>query len=197
MVGQQLWFGSLHDESTSDSGLNSHNFSALLVFSKPHGLRSISQPGIGPAFAAHQASYTELIVALAPGLVSLQTELAAVVDQATYEALLNHSNTIAANGTLSSGRVVVTLPDGTVVLDTNRDDNTGAANSNSYAHFQAKTINENHNSRVAFLAPQLFECGVAVETKTSTSTGDVENYVGFRLGAHLDSKGTVRISQVQ
>ena len=172
-------------------------FSAALVLSSVPAGAQTCQPGISAGFVNHQASYTELITVIAPALGTLQTQLAAVVDQTTYETLLNTANFLAANGTLVSGRVVVSLADGTVVLDTSRDDNTADPKSNSYAHFQAKTINENHNSRVAFFTAQEYPCGVALETKTSTSTGLVEDYVAFRLGVHLDSVGTARISQSQ
>lgn len=169
---------------------------AVLVMAATSARAQTCEPGISAAFVAHQPSYTELAVVIAPALASLQAELAAVVDQPTYETLLNHANTLAGNATLTSGRVVITLPDGTAILDTSRDDNTADPKSNSFAHFQAKSINENHNSPVAIFTAQEYPCGVAVETKTSTSTGQVENYIAFRLGTHLDSVGTARISQI-
>jgi hypothetical protein len=49
---------------------------------------------------------------------------------------------------LAGSRIVITLPDGTVVVDTSK-------NNNTYANFQAKAINENHNTRVAILDAQL------------------------------------------
>lgn len=153
------------------------------------------QPGINAAVARHFASYNELIQAVIPVYNTVRTHMAAVMDQATYDVVLADANTLAANATLTSGRVVLALPDGTVMLDTSRDDNTADPKSNSYQHFQDKTINENHNSRIAFFAAQEYECGFAVETKTSTTTGQVEDYVGARFGTHLDSIGTLRISQ--
>jgi hypothetical protein len=153
------------------------------------------QPGLSAAFVAHQAAYTQLLTAIAPQLGNLNTELAAVSNQATYQTLLNRANTLA--GGLTSGRVVVTLPDGTVVLDTARDDNTADPKNNSFQHFQDKTINENHNSRVAIFTAQEYPCGVALETKFSSSTGQREVYLAVRLGGHLDSNGTARISVKQ
>ena len=154
------------------------------------------QPGIGTAyFGAHSAEYQAIVGALLPAFGQMSTELAAMVDQTSYEALLASANTLAAS--LATGRVVVTLPDGTVVIDTARDDNTADPRSNSYAHFQAKTINENHNSRLAILGAQQFACGIAVESKLSSSTGLTESYVAIRVGEHLDSLGTIRMSIVQ
>ena len=152
------------------------------------------QPGIGPAVAAHQAAFVTLATALLPQNNALRTQLAAVVDQPTYQTLLTTARAIA-NG-ITNGRVLVTLPDGTVVLDTARtDDPTNVfATGNSYQHFQQKTVNENHNSRIAILAAQMFECGLGVESKLSTSTGQREIYLGLRLGLHLDNMGTARAS---
>jgi hypothetical protein len=151
-------------------------------------------PGIGTAFQAHAATYTLLFNAVSPKTATLQTQLAAVVDQATYATLLTTSHTLA--NSITNGRAVVTLPDGTVVLDTGKPDdpaNTLPAG-NSYAHFQAKTVNENHNSRVAIFAAQQWPCGAGIETKLSSTTGLREIYLALRLGNHLDSVGTARLS---
>ncbi len=117
---------------------------------------------------------------------ALTTSLKATSDETSYQQLLGLATSIAA-GAGADGRVVVTLPDGTVVLDTEKTNN-------SYANYQAKEINENHNSRVAILDSQLYPCGVGVETKLSSTTGASETYVARRLGPYLKSAGTVRIS---
>lgn len=83
---------------------------------------------------------------------------------------------------------MITLPDGTVVVDTSK----GTAN--TYQNFKNKVINENHNTRVAILDAQIYDCGVGLETKKSTTDNVVESYVAKRLGNYLDSAGTVRIS---
>ncbi len=89
---------------------------------------------------------------------------------------------------LANGRVLITLPDGTVVVDTSK------STDNTYANFQAKAINENHNSRIAILDAQHWACGIGLETKTSTTTGAVEVYLAKHLGTYLNSAGTVRPS---
>ena len=131
--------------------------------------------------------YDTLNTILAPArLGSFKNKLDAVHDDITYSTLLTEANAVAAM--IANGRVMITLPDGTVVIDTAKGAN------NTYANFQAKAINENHNSRIAILNAQLFACGAGVETKTSTTTGTTEVYVAKRLGAFLDSSGTVRLS---
>lgn len=149
------------------------------------------QPGLAAAFAAHQARYLAIAGAMlsgTPTVTTLTTDLAALHDDPTYATLLTDSQAMAAK--VATGRVVVTLPDGTVVVDTSK-------NNNSYANFLAKAINENHNSRVAIFSAQQYPCGVGIETKLSTTDATVESYVAVRGGAHLDSKGTIRLSTKQ
>ncbi|WP_297324936.1 hypothetical protein [Nitrosomonas sp.] len=133
------------------------------------------------------APYDTLNAILTPAKVtSFRNKLSAVKDQPTYATLLTEANATAA--IIANGRVVVTLPDGTVVVDTAK----GATN--TFANFEAKAINENHNTRVAILDAQIYDCGVGLETKTSSTTGVSEVYLAKRLGAYLDSVGTVRLS---
>lgn len=147
------------------------------------------QPGIMAAYQGpHSAQYQTLITTLIPQAGQLIAEFDAMVDQATYAPLLAHAQSIA--GSITNGRVLMTLPDGTVVLDTSRTNNT-------YANFLAKAINENHNSRIAILAAQEYPCGLGLESKLSSSTGLVEAYFALRAGTHLDSIGTIRISSRQ
>lgn len=137
------------------------------------------------------APYKPLSDELTPALPGLTAKLAGLSTSAKYESLEDDARSLANSLIpLGSGRVVITLPDGTVVVDTSKNDAT-----NTYAKYQAKTINENHNSRIAILDAQLYDCGVGVETKRSSTTGTVEHYVAKRLGAYLDSVGTARISQ--
>lgn len=150
-------------------------------------------PGIENAVQRNR-TYRQLHTLLVPERQALRSLLNAVTDQTSYAALLTKAESVASK--TEGGRVVVTLPDGTVVLDTAADDdpsNTMEAG-NSYDHFLAKTVNENHNSRVAIFAAQLYPCGVGVESKLSTTTGITESYVAIRLGQHLNSVGTVRLS---
>lgn len=133
------------------------------------------------------APYDTLNAILTPAKInSFKNKLGAVKDQPTYAALLTEANATAA--IVANGRVVVTLPDGTVVVDTAK----GATN--TFVNFDAKAINENHNTRVAIFDAQIYDCGVGLETKTSSTTGVAEVYLAKRLGAYLDSVGTVRLS---
>ncbi|SFE19363.1 hypothetical protein [Nitrosomonas sp. Nm166] len=131
--------------------------------------------------------YDMLNAVLTPAKVtSFKNKLSAVKDQSTYHVLLNEAKATAT--TIANGRIVVTLPDGTVVVDTAK----GTAN--TYDKFDAKIINENHNTRVSILAAQIYDCGIGLESKTSSTTGAKEVYLAKRLGAYLDSAGTVRLS---
>jgi hypothetical protein len=134
------------------------------------------------------APYDTLNAILTPAKVtSFRNKLNNVTNQGTYAILLAEANATAT--LIANGRVVVTLPDGTVVVDTSKGAN------NTYANFIDKAINENHNTRVAILDAQIYDCGVGLETKTSSSTGVQEVYLAKRLGAYLDSVGTVRLSR--
>jgi len=151
-------------------------------------------PGFAAAFAAHEEAYTTLRDSLTAQAENLNTRLLETVDQATYELLLADARALASS--LPTGRLIVALPDGTVVVDTARPDD--AANvlpaGNSFGHFRNKAVNENHNSRVAILDAQEWPCGTGLEAKFSTSTGKRELGFAVRLGAHLDSNGTARLS---
>ncbi|MCC8995926.1 MAG: hypothetical protein LM517_02440 [Nitrosomonas sp.] len=134
-----------------------------------------------------QAPYSTMNAILTSAkITTLITKLSAVKDSATYNTLLTEATATA--GLIANGRVVITLPDGTVVIDTAK----GAAN--TFANFDAKKINENHNTRISILDAQLYDCGVGLETKTSTTTDVKEVYLAKRLGKYLDSAGTVRLS---
>lgn len=117
---------------------------------------------------------------------SLTTLLQNTVDQTTYALLLTAANNLAASAGVT-GRVVITLPDGTVVVDT-------AKGTNTYANYIAKTINENHNSRVSIYDAQAWVGGIGVERKFSSTTQTTEIYTAVRLGAYLNNQGTVRLS---
>jgi hypothetical protein len=188
-------------------------------------------PGIGPAYLAHQAQYDKVVAAVVPQLTNLNTDLNAVgsgasfaINQALYAALVTRARAIVnAINTPANvcGRVLITLPDGTTVVDTSKTDapacdTTAAAcagwngfpvpppagcmctgQQNSYGHFLRKSVNENHQSRIAIFDAQEWPCGIGLETKFSSTTNQDESYVAIRLaspvlGGHLDNTGTVR-----
>ncbi|MEI2656079.1 MAG: hypothetical protein V9G16_02625 [Nitrosomonas sp.] len=121
------------------------------------------------------APYDTLNAILTPAKVtSFRNKLNNVTNQATYAILLAEANATAT--LIANGRVIVTLPDGTVVVDTSKGAN------NTYANFIDKAINENHNTRVAILDAQIYDCGVGLETKTSSSTGVQRSLPGKTTG---------------
>ncbi|SDY51632.1 hypothetical protein [Nitrosomonas sp. Nm33] len=119
--------------------------------------------------------------------VKLTNLLKAVKDDATYNKLLTEANAVAAM--IANGRMMIALPDGTVVVDTAKGAN------NTFANFKVKAINENHNTRISILDAQLHDCGIGLEQKFSTTDGTKEVYFAKRLGAYLNSAGTARLSQ--
>ena len=166
---------------------------ALVVNASPAARAQTCQPGIIGAYTgAHSAQFQALADTLVPAAGALTSQLAAMVDAPTYDELLTTANALAAS--TPSGRLVITLADGTVVLDTARDDHATDPTSNSYQHFVDKTINENHNSRVAILAAQEYPCGFGLEGTLRPSAGRHEAYLALRAGPHLASYGTLTLS---
>ena len=151
-------------------------------------------PGIWEALVGPNGNtYHTLIKRLWPNIATLTTRAGAVNSQPIYQSLLMLANSIA---TSAGGRLLITVPDGTVLVDTSRDDGIADARFNSYQNFLTKTIKENHNSRISILSAQLYPCGLGVETKRSTTTGRDEHYVAVRLGGNLNNEGTARLSIV-
>ena len=78
-------------------------------------------------------------------------------------------------------RIVATLPDGTVWYDSSKTNNT-------YQHFLNKCINENHNTRPAFLQALMSDCGFGFETKPSSTTAvNYQARSAARLGSCQDN----------
>jgi hypothetical protein len=139
--------------------------------------------------------YAQLFQTLDPQAPQLKALLAAVVDQATYQNLLDLARSIA--GGITTGRVLITLPDGTAVVDTSKPDDPADSTpdqANSFQHFKNKTVNENHNTRISILDAQLWPCGLGVEKKFSTTDNVFEIYLAERLGPYLNNEGTARLS---
>lgn len=161
--------------------------SALLGTSFNAAAAGQCAPGV-PALLKSPAYKTLDTTLTAADVTALKNAMQTITNDAQYQVVLDLANAIAAKAG-AAGRVVVTTPDGTVVVDTKK------TTANTYANFIAKAISENHNSRVAILDAQLWPCGAGVETKFSTVTGTTESYVARRVGNYLNSLGTVRISQ--
>ena len=100
---------------------------------------------------------------------------------------------ISTNAFNATGlRVLVALADGTVCYDSSK------GIENTYSNFQSKSINENHNSRIAILQSLLSNSGVGSESKFSTSTNTATNYLAQRISFTSGSPmGTIRVSVVE
>ena len=89
----------------------------------------------------------------------------------------------------NKARLLITMADGTVVLDT------GKGVKNTLANATGKKINENHMSRFAIQQARNSEEGIGRERKLSTSTGQYETSRAQRLGpSRQDAMGIVRFS---
>jgi len=91
-------------------------------------------------------------------------------------------NLSGQNCKINKGRIVIALPDGTVIYDSNSTDNTD---------FTKIKINKNHNSRIAVLTAQALQSGVGYESKYSCSVKQFSDYVAFRIGKLGQNMGTV------
>lgn len=123
----------------------------------------------------------------------LQSALKYLIDNsdATYSdmsiALFAAKNSFTAPG-VTNPRILVTLPDGTTIFDTSK-------NNNSRTNAISKTINENHNTRFAIMAAGLSQSGIGMEKKYSSSTGLNEQYLAHRIGkTQQDCIGCIRWS---
>ena len=89
----------------------------------------------------------------------------------------------------NKARLLITMADGTVVLDTGKGDK------NTLVNMKSKSINENHMSRFAIHEARNSEKGIGREIKLSTSTGHYETYRAQRLGpTPQDVRGIARFS---
>lgn len=107
------------------------------------------------------------------------------------EELWNKFKTVVTTKLNTTGddsfRVLVTIPDGTVIFDSAKDNNT-------HANAKNKAINENHNTRVAIMKA-LVGNGEAMEQKYSSTVNRKEIYLVRRIGLSTEeSVGCVRIS---
>ena len=95
------------------------------------------------------------------------------------------SNPFSVNGP----RVLITMGDGTVCYDS-------ASPTNTYNNYKSKSINENHNTRIAILTAMLSNAGIGYENRISSSTGKFTNYVAQRTSVtpFTSSAGCVRVS---
>ena len=109
---------------------------------------------------------------------------------ATYDALLaGVAAAKAANATVGGIRYLMTLADGTTIIDTS------TKTANTWQNFKDKIVNENHFTRLAIATALLSTSGIGEETKFSSSTNLHETYYATRIGpTSYDAMGAIRIS---
>ncbi len=118
------------------------------------------------------STYAMLYNALSVEVHNLTVLFSNIIDQTTYQTFYDACVNLA-NSVSPVGRLVFAESDGTVVVDTGKG-------TNSYANWQSKSINENHNTRASFILANIYPAGIAVETKFSSSSGTTEAYVAIR-----------------
>ena len=99
---------------------------------------------------------------------------------------------------VTGARLLFCEADGTVIYDSGKVTIVNNVDTkNTYPNYIAKSINENHNSRIAILKALLSASGRSYEVKRSTSSDPIatESYVAVRLGTSSETAiGTMRIS---
>ena len=138
----------------------------------------------------NNVTYNTLYQTLYKAIIDKKLYLAidTIVDAPTYDAFL----LLIRTSFDPKYRIVPTLPDGTVVLDTSYPI---GDQRNTYASFSMEIVGPDHNTRIAILKTQFEEAGVGYETKFSTTVKQQQSYVAIRLGKYLESSGSIRISE--
>ena len=104
-----------------------------------------------------------------------------------HAAIQHFMNTETVQNSHVGLRVMVTLADGQVAYDSKK--------TNTWANFQNKSINENHNSRLAIMSALLGNLGMGYEVKYSTTDGYNEAYHAQRMGpSSHNGLGCIRVS---
>jgi len=103
----------------------------------------------------------------------------------------------SSNENYISLRVLIIEADGTVAYDSSRITSTNTTQQNTYSNYQAKTINENHNSRPAVITALISNSGVGKEQRWSSTNGTFQQYLAIRMGLNNEfAIGVIRISIV-
>ena len=120
-----------------------------------------------------------------------------------YESMATALNSFVTDNYGSVGgaynklRVTITDADGTTVYDSSRINNSDPLKLNTYTNYTAKTINENHNSRLSIMTALVSNGGVGKEQKWSTSDSNFQQYLSVRIGLNSEAAyGVIRISVV-
>lgn len=149
-----------------------------------------------PEKVLFKSQYAKLYNALYNGIIceylelQLKKLLLPCADQDDYNKLLA---IVLAKFEIKLGdiepRLVITEPDGTVIIDTYK------VTLNTFANWKNKLINENHNTRMSIKNAQQLADGVGYEKKKSTTIDPIVQYsVAIRAGNKNENYGTLRLS---
>ena len=105
----------------------------------------------------------------------------------TFFALVKNLFGIDPSNNPTHKRLVIIEQDGTVIMDTSK-------NNNTRNNWKDKVINENQNTRICVLNAQLFPDGSGCETRMSSNSNTLQKYVAVRAGRFTHSYGTFRLS---
>jgi hypothetical protein len=163
-----------------------------------HGKKSldIKAPDCILKSSTYQPLYKLLYSTLLKNNAKLVTDLGAMIastnQPAAYSSYLAEIQAAFPSITFGSPspRLLIAESDGTVIIDSSK-----SLATNTYANWQAKAINENHNTRAAVSSCQLFTEGASYETKYSSTVHANQAYVAIRAGPFRDNFGTFRYSQ--
>ena len=128
----------------------------------------------------------------------------------TYALLERYINSAPSTSDVSyvtlGYKLLLTLDDGTVIVDTSKDGKTvtattavagisGSVAQNSFVAYGNKLVNENHNSRPEIMNATLSASGVGAARRYSSSSNAAFQYYAVRLGGSPQANvGTLRIA---
>ena len=151
---------------------------------------------VAPEKVKKNKHYTKLYNILYNGIMCNYLELKMkklLMPCATTDDYIDLLNTVLCKFNIKLGdmelRIVITEPDGTVIIDTYQK------TLNTFSNWKSKIINENHNTRLSIKNAQYFIEGVGYEKKVSSTIDPIYQYgVAIRAGNKNENYGTIRLS---
>lgn len=138
--------------------------------------------GAGISDALFIDPFNPLYRTLAVNQSTLTSLIANVNSSSNYNLLLSLANSIASSR--ANGRVIITIPNGTVMIDTAQ----GA--SNTFTNFLTNMVNPNNlNTSIPIANALTYPCGIGLQTAFDTTSSTFDVAVSLRLGSFLGIEG--------